>query len=337
MLLNMGVLTLMLSFTFLLIGACARPKATVFEDFTLAQEEEVKLCMLGDLGKGSAHQQMMADALEREDCHRIFFLGDLVYPKGIKSLEDPELENKFLTYYQPLLERNPQLAIGLVLGNHDHAGTPSAWIEMADRYPGFFFPHYYYLMDYGGLCVVALDTSFYYYEKKVIEATQQTRWLTQLQSRLKQCQVKVAITHHPFKGNKWAEADSGWEGAKGGLRLFLKSYVIGNFDLHVAGHVHNIGDDGKDSGTRMLISGTGGETKGHGRAGFYVLTWRPSSPKRIGYRLQAVDTEVSVYDEALQQQQEPPIDMHPYDEVIPRSRVEDPWYVPILRFFGRDY
>lgn len=304
---------------------CSKPKASVFKDTRLAQEEEVKFCLLGDLGRNTAHQKAMAEALDREDCHRIFFLGDLVYPSGIDSVNDPGLQSKFLDYYLPLLEKNPDLYINLVLGNHDHKGDPAAWRDVAKRHEGFFFPYYYYMIDYGGLCMVAMDTSFYYYTKMVAEAGEQSTWLLKLQPRLKECEVKVALTHHPLKGDSYA-GSMDWNGATGGLKAFLEGSVIGKFDLHITGHVHVLVDDGKDEGTRMLISGTGGEILGGGRPGFVILRWEPHNPKRVGYSFRYIDVDVNVFaDEPADPVKQEQSDEEPED-IINKQGVEEPWF-----------
>lgn len=278
-----------------LILSCSKPKATVYKDLSLLQEEMVKFCLLGDLGRDTPHQKAIAEALERENCHRIVFLGDLIYPKGISSADDPELETRFLSYYQPLLDKNPNLVINLVLGNHDHKKDPAAWKDVSKRNVGFFFPYYYYMIDYGGLCMVAIDTSFYYYTEKISESMEQNAWMLSLEPRLKDCDVKVAVSHHPLKGNSYPGSVD-WNGADGNLKAFLETFIIGKFDLHVAGHVHILADDGKDEGTRMLISGTGGEVLS-GRPGYVILNWSASNPKRIGYHLKYVDTEAHVFNE----------------------------------------
>jgi predicted phosphodiesterase len=283
--------------------ACSEPKATVFEDNRLAQEEQVRVCLLGDLGRGTSHQQAMVEALEREECHRIFFLGDLVYPRGIKSLNDPELEERFLKYYLPLVEKNPHLIVNIILGNHDHKEDPAAWKDVSKLYPQFFFPHYYYLIDYGGLCFVAMDTSFYYYTKLVKEMVEQTNWLNKMQSRIKKCDVKIAVSHHPLKGGG-LPGSKGWKGASGPLKVFLKTYVIGKMDMHIAGHVHILRDEGKDEGTRLLISGTGGENLGEEKPGFVVLNWSPLNPKAVSYYFRRLDTDVNVFQDEVQSREE---------------------------------
>lgn len=309
----------------LISQSCSKPKAMVFEDNRLAQENIVKFCLVGDLGRDTPHQQAIADALEREECHRIFFLGDLVYPKGISSKNDPELENKFLKYYLPLVDKDPNLIINLILGNHDHKGDPTAWRDVAKSDERFFFPYYYYMIDYGGLCMLAMDTSFYYYTKLVAEAGEQSAWLLQLQSRLKDCDVKVALTHHPLKGDSYA-GSMDWKGATGELKLFLETSIIGKFDMHITGHVHILANDGKDEGTRLLISGAGGEVLGGGRGGYVVLRWEPQNPKRIGYSLRYVDTEVNVYGEdsesPIQQEESERIEDVESEYIINKDNVE---------------
>lgn len=315
---------------------CSKPKATVFKDQSLAEEEMVKFCLLGDLGRETKHQKMIAESLERENCHRIFFLGDLVYPKGISSVNDPELQSKFLDYYLPLVDRDPQLVINLVLGNHDHKEDPSAWRDVAKEYEGFFFPYYYYMIDYGGLCMVALDTSFYYYTEMVSEAAEQTVWLTQLDPRLRDCDVKVALTHHPLKGDGHSGSKD-WNGASGPLKAFLETYIIGKFDLHITGHVHILVDDGRDEGTRLLISGTGGEVLGDGRAGYIVLRWEPHNPKRIGYSFRYVDTQLNVVDETgeIQPQAQEVHFEDEEDEWVDKSQVEARnWWTRLGDFFS---
>lgn len=311
---------------------CTQPKATVFRDDRLAQEEIVKFCLLGDMGLGSDHQKAIAISLEKENCHRIVFLGDLIYPKGISSSEDPELENKFMNYYLPLFERNPDLVILLLLGNHDHQGKASAWKDVYKMDDRFFFPNYYYFVDYGGLCLVALDTSFYFYKNEIPEAVSQSRWLSSIQSMLKKCDVKIALSHHPYKGGGYSGSKD-WEGAGGALKIFLDTFVIGNFDLHIAGHVHIFADDGKDEKTRMLISGTGGENRGDGRSGYVILNWVPTNPKRIVYRLKYVDIEPYIFSDDIQEEKEEFI----YDELIKKDFLEEGLWARVVGWFMKFY
>lgn len=318
---------------FLLLLACAEPKGKVYLDKSLQEEENVKFCFTGDMGKDTAHQEVLAEALRRENCNRIFFLGDLVYPKGINGIDDPHLEDTFLRYYDPLLNNDLNLHINLVLGNHDHKGDPAAWKKIGEKNDRYFFPNYWYMIDYGGLCFVALDTSFYYYLSEVGETAEQTRFIQGLQSRLKECDLKVAVTHHPFKGVGY-DAEDDWEGSSGALKVFLDTYVIGVFDIHLAGHVHIVVDDGKDEGTRMLISGAGGETRAGNPAGFIVLNWQPKNPKRIGYQIRYIDTETIIVDEGIAgaRQEEEAYDI--LGEFVGRGYVEESFIRRTLNWLG---
>ena len=311
---------LLVAVIFLFFGGCSPAKKTIFDDKSFLELDVAKLCFVGDVGRITALQADIARALERENCHRIFFLGDLVYPKGIKSSDDPELQERFLNYYLPIMERNPELVMPLILGNHDHKGEPSAWRYVSRNYPQLFFPYYYYLIDYGGLCVMALDTSFYYYAENVAEAVEQTNWLMSIQSRLARCKVKVAITHHPMRGGDYP-GSMDWKGAPEPLKAFLDTYVVGVVDIHLSGHVHILVDDGKDEGTRLIISGTGGENLGSDRPGFVVLNWRPQEPSKIGYYLRRIDSEVVVEGLPEEQVGKRPEDMDS-EYVIDRKRVE---------------
>lgn len=309
---------------------CAEPKGKVYLDKSLREEETVKFCFTGDMGKDTEHQKVLAEALEREDCHRIFFLGDLVYPKGISSIDDPHLENAFLRYYDPLLTRNLDLHISLILGNHDHKGDPAAWKKISQKNDRYFFPNYWYMIDYGGLCMVALDTSFYYYLSEVKELTEQIRFIQGLQKRLKECDVTVALTHHPFKGTGYDSEDD-WEGSSGALKVFLDTYVIGVFDIHLAGHVHAVVDDGKDEGTRMLVSGAGGETRAGNQPGYIVLNWQPDNPKRVGYQIRYIDTETTVVDETFAEGRQEEQYEEVESEIVPKRNVEPGLF---LRFWS---
>jgi hypothetical protein len=318
-------------FFIFLLASCARPKGSVVEDRSLLEVETVKFCFTGDMGKDGPHQAAIADALNGEGCHRIFFLGDLVYPKGIESLDDPELTQKFLAYYEPLLQENPELVINLVLGNHDHKGDPTIWKRVPSVNDRFYFPNYYYMVDYGGLCVVALDTSFYYYLNDLSEIAEQTAWIQGLQGRLKNCDLKIAVTHHPYRG-VGLDPDDDWEGPTGALESFLEAYVIGVFDVHLAGHVHVAVDDGEKDGTRMLISGAGGETRGVNRPGYFVLSWKPANPKRLSYALREIAVSPEVVDEGSRRQEQEE-EVGP-EWIIPKRFVEAPFWAEMIEGIG---
>lgn len=49
--------------------------------------------MVGDTGSGMPGQQQVADAIERfcqerQTCQSVFILGDVIYEKGVKTIDD---------------------------------------------------------------------------------------------------------------------------------------------------------------------------------------------------------------------------------------------------------
>ncbi len=70
----------------------------------------------------------------------------------------------------------------------------------------------------------------------------------------------------------------------------------------------------------MLISGAGGETRAENRAGYIVLNWQPDNPKRIGYQMKYVDTEVNIVDDSGTIEREEETLEH--DETVYKNAVE---------------
>jgi predicted phosphodiesterase len=225
-------------------------------------EGESKFCFVGDMGLASGVQEQVSLLLEKENCHSLHFVGDLIYPSGIKSVKDRQLQSHFHKYYKAL--KGP---IQLILGNHDHRGTPEAWLELAKKDPRYVFPHYYYLQNWGGLCLTHLDTNFYKLFKDYFKGEVQKGWLEKHADYLNQnCTTTVALTHHPYlsRGTKHGNA-------KGLVKFFHEKHIIGRFDYLISGHEHILSDEGERKGTRLFITGAGGNfTKGED-AGYLVF------------------------------------------------------------------
>lgn len=271
----------------LLLYSCGRPNAHVYQDTTSFSQETLKFCLLGGVGQGSLIQKDVATSLSEEKCDQVYFLGDLISGKKIYSLEDPAFLDNFLSFYQPLLENKKISKINLILGESEYQGDPNIWLTIGEKYEGFFFPNFYYMTNYGGLCIIALDSNLFMNSTLLSEALAQTTWMVKLRDDLKSCKVKVALTHHPYKGEKLpASKEVNWAGSSGTYKLFLDTYVIGKMQLHVSAHVPSLSDDGIDEQTKLLISGAGGEVKTLSDVpGFVVLSWNADSPHRLSYRL----------------------------------------------------
>lgn len=229
-------------------------------------QNEIKMCFLGDTGMGSTVQREVAEKLREEKCHSIHFLGDLVYPNGVKSSEDSEIRKKFLRYYRKLTEENFGPKLYLLMGNHDYRGSISAWQELATDHHYLIFPHPYYLIRHQGICLVHIDTNFYKLFSEFLQGAIQAAWLTDLTKNLKDCSLKIALTHHPYASRGKHHGNS-----SGLLKLFLSSVVLGEFDYLISGHDHILSDEGIHEGTRQIISGGGSAPDEGEPPGYFVL------------------------------------------------------------------
>jgi predicted phosphodiesterase len=257
-------------------------------DRTFENQASVKFCFVGDVGLDTPVQLQVAQALSEENCDRVYFLGDIIYPNGIQDQQDPLFENNFLRYYRPLYEQNPQLQLNIILGNHDYAANAEAWFAIARQNKNIFFPTYYYMEDFGGMCIVSLDTNLLVYREYIPESLAQVAWLEKNHKRINKCKTRIAVSHHPYKGGGYP-GSLDWTGSQGVMKRFLKKWVIGKMDLHIAGHVHILEDDGESHGTRMLISGTGGEVETGASAGYIVVEFSPQEPEKYFYAIRKIE------------------------------------------------
>jgi len=219
-------------------------------NYTLTEEiEELIFCFVGDAGEVNPTQAKVVEALANSDCSIVWHLGDITQ-LGVQSLDDPELQDSFLTPFKQFLETG--IPFYLTIGNHDYKGDPSVYLQVAKDYPSIFHPSNFYTKTFGGLCFFTLDTTIfdklYYFYKR----GSQIRWLKEEVERLKnQCEFSIAVAHHPL----FSSGDR--DRANPQLAIFLENYVFGTFDMYITGHNHVLADEGDHKKTRQLISATG--------------------------------------------------------------------------------
>ena len=219
-------------------------------NYTLTEEiEELIFCFVGDAGEVNPTQAKVVEALANSDCSIVWHLGDITQ-LGVQSLDDPELQDSFLTPFKAFLETG--IPFYLTIGNHDYKGDPSVYLQVAKDYPSIFHPSNFYTKTFGGLCFFTLDTTIfdklYYFYKR----GSQIRWLKEEVERLKnQCEFSIAVAHHPL----FSSGDR--DRANPQLAIFLENYVFGTFDMYITGHNHVLADEGDHKKTRQLISATG--------------------------------------------------------------------------------
>ena len=212
-----------------------------------AYASDYKICVFGDSGTGTSEQVIVAKALEKEKCNEVRHVGDIIYDSGLKSATDKQLQTKFLTPYQNILSVTP---FYMALGNHDHLGNASAWLDIAKTNPQVKFPSYTYAETHGDVCFVTLDTD----TSKTMQA--QKDWLEKMKLEFgPTCRLSVAIGHHPY-------LSVGEHGDATGIQKdLLETSVLGHFDLYLAGHDHNLSDEGEIEGTHLMVSGAGAQLR----------------------------------------------------------------------------
>ena len=206
-------------------------------------------CFIGDAGEVNPTQAVVVEALANSDCSVVWHLGDITQ-LGVQSINDPELQESFLTPFEPFLDT--EIPFYLTVGNHDYKGDPAVYLEVAKDYPSIYHPKNFYTKQFGKLCFFALDTTIfdklYYFYKR----GGQIRWLEEEVERLKdQCDFSIAVAHHPL----FSSGDR--DRANPQLAIFLENYVFGTFDIYITGHNHVLADEGDHKKTLQLISATG--------------------------------------------------------------------------------
>lgn len=216
----------------------------VFIDLKRDLEEP---CFIGDTGTGGIYQKKVAIEL-KANCKDVFFLGDLVYPMGLKNDEDSQFFTKFYDHYHGLNKY-------LVLGNHDSYNNDNlAWISFSKRYPDVVFPNYFYALKFNDVCVLAFESSIYGVLGKGKFEKEQNRFVKNFTSR-EDCKTKIAIAHHPYLSSG-EHGDASYE-----LRSFYENYLVGKVDFIFAGHDHNLSFEGCFEGTCHYVSGSGSKIR----------------------------------------------------------------------------
>ena len=216
---------------------------------SITSNESDIYCFVGDAGEVNPTQAMVVEALANSDCSMVWHLGDITQ-LGVQSINDPELQDSFLTPFKPFLET--EIPFYLTVGNHDYKGDPAVYLEVAKDYPSIYHPSNFYTEQFGKLCFFALDTTIfdklYYFYKR----GSQIRWLAEEVERMKdQCEFSIAVAHHPL----FSSGDR--DRANPQLAIFLENYVFGTFDIYITGHNHVLADEGDHKKTLQLISATG--------------------------------------------------------------------------------
>ena len=127
-------------------------------------KDSLRFFALGDTGSGDKNQMKVAQWME-DRCQKkggidgILLLGDHFYMTGVKSVEDPQWQQKIeKPYGKPCLSRSK---IFPTFGNHDYKGNTQAQIQYSAMSSRWFMPYRFYRLDFGDLLrVVVFDSNF---------------------------------------------------------------------------------------------------------------------------------------------------------------------------------
>lgn len=107
----------------LLLWASVSPQIGAQDDYTLL--------IFGDSGTGTEQQRRVAEAMsqacQESGCGAALVLGDLIYPRGVKSVDD----RRFATHFEEPYEVVGPLPFWMSPGNHDHKRRGSVEAEIA--------------------------------------------------------------------------------------------------------------------------------------------------------------------------------------------------------------
>jgi tartrate-resistant acid phosphatase type 5 len=221
--------------------------------------DSVSLVVVGDVGKGNDGQRRVAQAMaawcNTHSCDALLLLGDNLYPDGMESPDDPNMDRRISQMYRPL-----NVPLYLAVGNHDFARSqdsePVQWqLEWAERTEGVELPARYYSFRAGSVATIAvLDTdTAWWWDWRV-----QGFWLDQL-FHDDTSTWQIVMGHHPFRSDgKHGNAGyyDGVPALGGALNKLFSRHVCPNADLYLAGHEHTR-QHLQRCGLDLVVSGAG--------------------------------------------------------------------------------
>ncbi len=219
-----------------------------------APAEPTRVLLFGDSGTNDDQQRAVATGMSRhckaEGCDAAVLVGDIIYPDGLGSADDPMASTHFEDHYRDL-----GAPVWLALGNHDYHRDPNAWIarygtqgSRAGKFPAH-MPARYYTVQLGAVRLVVLDTN------RLDE--DQGAWLDAV---LREAETRgdrwvVAAGHHPWRSYGMHRH------AEPAMAAFYQRHLCGKIDLFVAGHDHDKQLLRGPCDVTLVISGTAGKLR----------------------------------------------------------------------------
>lgn len=239
-------------------------------------DDELKFIVLGDWGERLLRGQdwvaaAMAEWAEENDPAFIVTTGDNIYPRGLRSPVDPQMDRKWRNVYHNYSSL-ADLPWYVSLGNHDYGewvGEEWNEVEMGLIDEQWILPHLWYDFEkpiglggppdaFGTVHFIIIDTETY---TKQIERNDWTKMADWLEDTLKHSTAdwKLVFGHrHIFSAGDVFEVLGPVTGdLLNGLVPIMERY---NVDAYICGHDHNLQHMRNVSGSGMdyVISGAGG-------------------------------------------------------------------------------
>ena len=211
---------------------------------------------LGDFGSGNEGQKKVADLMEylidKYGCKLILGLGNNLMPKGIKSVNDKQLIDKFEFPYKNLIS-NPKIKFYNILGENDYFSNSSVLSEIkyTKKNKHWILPHNFYcfkkIINNTPVEFIGIDSNL----SRMKNRKTQEQWLinTILESKSR---WNILFTHHPWEnfGEK--------EKCNSELNdLFNKINATKKIDLIISGHENTQQHIYIANKPNMIISGVG--------------------------------------------------------------------------------
>ena len=215
------------------------------------------LC-LGDFGSGDMNQKRVAYLIkkisQKYNIEFILGLGDNIYPDGVKSVTDPQFEQKFEIPYSILKK---DIRFFHTIGNHDYKGNIQSQIKYSKYSDRWVLPNNFYVfrkkINNVHVEFFAIDTNIEQMSHSMRK--KQEKWLVESLEK-STAKWRIVYGHHPWKS-------SGSHGnARGLLNEFYKKIIsTGKINVIFSGHDHDQQHIHIPNLPHLFISGVGSHTR----------------------------------------------------------------------------
>lgn len=232
------------------------------------EPDAVRVVVLGDAGTGSADQFKVGQAMgavcaSHGGCSLALYLGDNIYPVGVSSTADPQLQTKFEDVYADL-----DFPFQVLLGNHDYGGgfdlaRAQAQVDYSAFSSKWSMPGRYYSFSLVGVSPGSSPlVEFFMLDTQHLVVTgdpEQTAWAESAMAA-SSARWKIAAGHHPYKSNGSHGNAGQFDNVSGNgvaFQTLVQSSMCDRIDLYLGAHDHNRQWLAPECGVEFTVSGAG--------------------------------------------------------------------------------